>query len=689
VGSHIIANIGRRSTPKWNPESQSSAQGLGSPQRDRAPAGFGRALSSDSEDLDAKAGASPVSWVGDILLSAKSQKWHLLNSIHSVHRARARAQDFWILSLRANLLIASVIVVQAFVIGYEVQIQLEATATDIEAREAGFYVPWVINIILNLFFWVEYILRVRALGWKYALRFAGIFDALLIVAGSVGVILSFVLVDAADSQSVQLLQCLRILRILRAARLVTIFPELELLANGLGSTVIAIFYAIFMIAILSYAGGLFCAELLGSSKTCASDGMCLQNLFNSVANSFLTHLKLVLLEAWPDIAAPMLIESRWWGLYVAAFICVANFALLNLVTGVVCDSIMELAHQMPPCSAEQKEAELTASKNTLVALFKRAHKEDGEHLSKVEYVRLLNTPQARAQLHEMKIALPTLQADLATLFDEDNNGKVNLLEWQNGLMRLRGSRGEILSRSIQHTNAECFREVLDNLVEADLRVQEHMQDSVKAMGWKLLKNLDEVTARLKIDNNLSAERKQVQERQAQEKAEQAREETQACAEVMQEMSELEALTRALRHSSKAAVGKAAIKAPAALLASPPQASVSIQTDPLELEPQPQEARGAEASQPPEVEMAEMAERPDEMAERPDEESEVPKPTASPPLPPAASERSPPMTPIWKTSNEDQQRTSLAPLTPIWKLSTRSQDHHDDFHRRLARGQLTE
>ena len=74
--------------------------------------------------------------------------------------------------------------------------------------------------------------------------------------------------------------------------------------------------------------------------------------------SFLTHIKLVLVEGWPEISDAMLSDSNFWAAYLVVFILLSNFALLNLVTGVVCERVMELARQLPPKSHEEREFEV-------------------------------------------------------------------------------------------------------------------------------------------------------------------------------------------------------------------------------------------------------------------------------------------------------------------------------------------
>ena len=198
---------------------------------------------------------------------------------------------------------------------------------------------------------------------------------------------------------------------------------------------ITIIDAMILLAILSYVGALLCSEALGDNANPE-----LKYFFGSVPSSFLTHIKLVLVEGWPEISEAMLQDSDFWSVYLMIFIFISNFALLNLVTGVVCERVMELARQLPPASAEEKDFEIEELRERITDLFETASRRRRNYLAETEYVKLLRSVPARAVLDDMRIALPSDAGRLACLIDDDHNGKVTRMELQDGLLRLRGSR---------------------------------------------------------------------------------------------------------------------------------------------------------------------------------------------------------------------------------------------------------
>ena len=212
-------------------------------------------------------------------------------------------------------------------------------------------------------------------------------------------------------------------------------------------------------------GALVCSEVLGRKSAENSE---LKSFFSSVPLSFLTHIQLVLVEGWPAISSPMLTDSKFWAAYLVIFICLSNFALLNLVTGVVCERVMELAKQLPPATAEEKHFEFDLLKQQMAEIYDATPKKTSEHLNQHEYSKLFKSVLASELLDQLKVTLPTHSDLLRCLIDEDDNGKVTCAELQEGLMRLRGNRFDDVSRAMQCTVRKCMHRCFRSLDEAEV-----------------------------------------------------------------------------------------------------------------------------------------------------------------------------------------------------------------------------
>eukprot|EP00913_Durusdinium_trenchii_P021783 g20466.t1 len=165
----------------------------------------------------------------------------------------------------------------------------------------------------------------------------------------------------------------------------------------------------------------------------------------------------------------MLNDSKFWAAYLVVFICLSNFALLNLVTGVVCERVMELARQLPPASFEEKEFEFEMLKQQVAELYEATPKKKSKYLSQHEYIRLFKSVLANEVLDDLKVTLPSQNDLLQCLIDEDANGKVTCSELQEGLMRLRSNRFDEVSRAMQCTVRKCTNRSFRELGSAERR----------------------------------------------------------------------------------------------------------------------------------------------------------------------------------------------------------------------------
>lgn len=271
----------------------------------------------------------------------------------------------WILTQQANFMLAIVIIFQAFLLGAEVSLELESQ----HAGQKHMPLRWSIafeflDIVLLLIFSVEYLLRSFALRLTYVFSWLGGIDLMLLLTGVFSTVVISMEMAFGDVSGTLLstVHSVRRLRILRIARLLQIFPALQVLIKGLIGTMIAIADSMILICLMSFVGALLCCEALGDEKQSWE----LRNLFGSVPGSFLIHIQLVLVEAWPDIASVMMTNSPFWGIYVIVFVALSNFTILNVVTGVVCDAVLELASSpKPPMSMEQQQLKFESLKDEI------------------------------------------------------------------------------------------------------------------------------------------------------------------------------------------------------------------------------------------------------------------------------------------------------------------------------------
>ena len=134
----------------------------------------------------------------------------------------------WILSTRGSLFIGLAITIQSLVMGLELQLELDAGATLHAQGGPAFITLLVMDSILLLIFFLEYILRSRALKWTYVCSFLGLLDLLLLLSSGGYIIVVQLASVRIGGAGVRVVSSFRLLRILRVVHLLQILPALAL-----------------------------------------------------------------------------------------------------------------------------------------------------------------------------------------------------------------------------------------------------------------------------------------------------------------------------------------------------------------------------------------------------------------------------------------------------------------------------
>ena len=321
----------------------------------------------------------------------------------------------------------------------------------------------------------------------YYFRIAGVFDAVVLVA-TLAHTAFYILEASSAGTSSSSLHTVRTFRLLRIIRLLQTFPALAMLVKGMFSTFIAILDVMILLTALCYAGALLCCEILGSSE----HG---RNLFESLFQGFLTHIQLVLIEAWPDIATQMMLNSYFWGVYVVTFLLVSNFAILNVVTGVICERVLLLAANKPPDTLEEAEFKRTGLRDRISQLY-RDIVGKAPDISQEELLDLLQSSQAMAILKAMKVALPQKIEDLSNIMNRDQVRSISISELQDGLMRLRGSSYDRLSLESHCSVHKTFWLCHGALAKASAAQKATMREARQAFARHITETLQLPTAQL-------------------------------------------------------------------------------------------------------------------------------------------------------------------------------------------------
>ena len=123
---------------------------------------------------------------------------------------------------------------------------------------------------------------------------------------------------------------LRAARALRALRLISVFPNLRKVIEGLVMAIPGICAIAGVMAIIICVFGLIASKLYGPS---------FPEWFGNLHLSVFSLFQIMTLEGWPDIARTVMQEKPFAWVFFVTYILIATFSVLNLFIAVVVDAM--------------------------------------------------------------------------------------------------------------------------------------------------------------------------------------------------------------------------------------------------------------------------------------------------------------------------------------------------------------
>jgi voltage-gated sodium channel len=223
----------------------------------------------------------------------------------------------------------AVILINAVTLGLE-------TSPAVMDRAGGLILA-IDRICLSIFV-AELAARLYALGLRFFRSGWNVFDL---------VIVSISLLPATGGFSV-----LRALRVLRVLRVISVTPSLRRVVDGLGRALPGMGSVFLLIAIIYYIAAVMATKLFGAS---------FPQWFGSLDATAFTLFQIMTLEGWSgEIVRPIMeVYPFAWAFFVP-FILITTFAVLNLIVGLIVNSMQEAASEDERAVTEAFEAKVLA-----------------------------------------------------------------------------------------------------------------------------------------------------------------------------------------------------------------------------------------------------------------------------------------------------------------------------------------
>ena len=227
------------------------------------------------------------------------------------HRERLAA---WIETMPVRKFIIGVIMFNAVILGFE-------TSASIMAEWGG--VLTTLDQACLAFFVGELLLKLYAFGGRFFRDPWNWFDTII--------------VGVALMPSSGPLAVLRALRILRILRVVSAAPRLRRVVEGFLEAVPGMASVFLLMGLIFYIGAVMATKMFGETHP---------EWFGSIGESAYSLFQIMTLESWSmGIVRPVMEVHPWAWAFFVPFIMVTTFAVVNLLVGLIVNSMQDAHHE--------------------------------------------------------------------------------------------------------------------------------------------------------------------------------------------------------------------------------------------------------------------------------------------------------------------------------------------------------
>ena len=194
------------------------------------------------------------------------------------------------------------------------------------------------NNVCIVIFVLEILLKLYAYGFAFFKDPWNIFDTVIVLT-SIMPMVSFL-------SSMRALRIFRMFRALRALRMMKRLEKLRVIVQALLSALPSVAWVVVLLGIIYYVFAVIGTNLYATVSP---------EFFGTLWKSFYTLFQITLADDIGEISRPLLAHSTGAVIYFVSFIALSTILVLNVIVGIVVDSVSEIKR-----SSQAKEEELAA-----------------------------------------------------------------------------------------------------------------------------------------------------------------------------------------------------------------------------------------------------------------------------------------------------------------------------------------
>jgi len=162
--------------------------------------------------------------------------------------------------------------------------------------------------------------------------------------------------------------------------------------------------------------------------------------------------------SWYEILVPLYPVGPHWVCLLVMYVCFAQFAVLNVLTGVFCQNAIESAQKDEDLAIQEVLANKRYHVRQMQELFKSIDTDCDGSISMAEFHELLHDETLRAHFETMGVDPSDVDA-LFRLMDTDGGSVIEIDEFIDGILRMRGLAQRVDLAKMSYEHRFMFREL--------------------------------------------------------------------------------------------------------------------------------------------------------------------------------------------------------------------------------------
>jgi len=336
-----------------------------------------------------------------------------------------------------HLLAGVIILVNAAAVGVETELYAQTGHAD----------PFMMNFgsALNLWFVFEVALGITAFGKEYFMDpkdyFWNWFDFLLAMMS----ILDLLIDLSSQANLLRLMRVVRILRSLRLVRWMQHMREFKKMIFSMAVSIQTLVWAVVLLLFVQYVFGIWftsqCVPFIKEWRTTdPASAEVLEEFFGSLMQSMYSlWLSISGGISWYYIVIPLFKVSPWVASLFILYILITVLGLMNIVTSVFVESAMRSTQHYRDLLLQEKNRSKEMFGKHLREIFRSIDVDQSGMINMDELKEFLadDSLELKAYLQALELDAEDAKA-LFKLLDNDGSGEIDIAEFCDGCMRLKG-----------------------------------------------------------------------------------------------------------------------------------------------------------------------------------------------------------------------------------------------------------